>query len=178
MFRQNFSRPFPLAPRPFFDPVLGCVIGGGESSPTRNAALNRRSTLVYITMLAVFAGGMWMILSYGSSHLSAPIDLAGEWELSPLTGTAGDTQHLRIDQSGKFFTITSPAGTSIHMRLIEQQGQTLVRVSGADGQITLQSTDGQSWRFTAVGKLQGDWTATLASRGYRQNSIPTTAHAR
>src|SRR5262245_40815960 len=83
--------------------LLVCGFGGGESSPARNAALNRRSTAVYIIMLAVFAGGMWMILSFGSSHLRAPIDLAGEWDLAPLPGTAGEVQRLRVEQSGKFF---------------------------------------------------------------------------
>jgi hypothetical protein len=138
--------------------------------------VNRRSTLVYIIMLSVFAGGMWLILSYGSSHLAAPIDLAGEWELSPLPGTAGDVQRLHIDQSGKFVTITLSNAGSVHMTLIEQQGPKLVRLSGSDGEVTLQNTDGERWRLTSVGKIHGAWDALLISRTY-PHAKPATAHA-
>jgi hypothetical protein len=140
---------------------------------SQGTAVNR-STIVYILMLGVFAVGLWLILDIGSALLTPPEDLAGDWELSPLAGTGGDVQSLRVEQSGLFFTLSFTNGPSLHLKMLRDSaddsnrfGQKTLRLSGVDGEITLAGTRGSDqWRMTAVGKVRGDWTARLVNRTY------------
>src|SRR5262245_10537849 len=52
----------------------------------------KRSTCVYILMIAIFAVGLWLILRFGSSRLTARPDLAGDWALVSLPGTPAEIQ--------------------------------------------------------------------------------------
>jgi hypothetical protein len=148
-----------------------------------------RSTIVYVLMVGVFAAGLWLILGPGAALLPPPPpDMAGDWELTPLPGTAGDIQTLRVEQSGRFFKLTFhyPIGPSLQMKLIEQSPTNLVRLSGSEGQITFSaSEDAERWRLAAVGRWQGTWNARLVNRTYprsksttRPQSAPASANAR
>ncbi len=66
-----------------------------------------KATSVYVVMVVVLVGGLWMILSMGST-LMPPTDLAGKWELA---GPAG-TQELSVEQSGKFVDLTMKGWTA------------------------------------------------------------------
>src|SRR5262245_10377443 len=115
-------------------------------------------------MMAVFGAGLWLILHYGAAHLKAREDLAGEWELSPLSGTAGTIQSLHIDQSGEFLTLNFEKGPRIQLKMVEESTATpkLIKLSGNQGEITLTATDqNDQWRLQAVGQAQGGWTANL-----------------
>jgi hypothetical protein len=65
-----------------------------------------RAWIVYIVFFAILIGGLWVILTFGTS-LRAPDEMAGDWtvywERAP--GKMADTTPMRIAQSGRFFTI-------------------------------------------------------------------------
>ena len=56
-----------------------------------------KATSVYVIMVVVLIGGLWLILEMGST-LMPPTDLAGKWELKGPSGS----QDLSVEQSGKF----------------------------------------------------------------------------
>src|SRR5947208_3365367 len=62
-----------------------------------------RATFVYICMVVILFGGLWVILEFGST-LHAPIDLAGKWELAGPNGT----QEMTLEQSGRYVNIVTP----------------------------------------------------------------------
>src|SRR5205814_3993715 len=111
----------PLAPRPFclplapFPPV--CYAQGWRRKINEALPVNR-STIVYILMIGVFALGLWGILAAGS-HLTAREDLSGDWSLTPLPGTSGDMQSLRVLQSGRFVKLIFSNGPGMQMKMID-----------------------------------------------------------
>ena len=66
-----------------------------------------KATSVYVIMVAVLIGGLWLILALGST-LVPPTDLAGKWELKGASGT----QALSVEQSGKFVNLVMGRWTS------------------------------------------------------------------
>jgi hypothetical protein len=56
-----------------------------------------KATSVYVIMVVVLFGGLWLILAMGST-LIPPTDLGGKWELSGASGS----KNLSVEQSGKF----------------------------------------------------------------------------
>jgi hypothetical protein len=65
-----------------------------------------RAYLIYILMFAMLAAGLALIIDLGRAA-RAPDDLSGDWtvawENSPPPGS--DEPTMRIDQSGRFFTV-------------------------------------------------------------------------
>jgi hypothetical protein len=59
-----------------------------------------KATSIYVIMIAVLIGGLWLILAMGST-LMPPTDLAGKWELKNPSGT----RDLSVEQSGKFVNV-------------------------------------------------------------------------
>lgn len=80
-----------------------------------------KPTLVYATILAVCAGGLWAILRAGSD-LAAVTDVAGEWriESGPIGPTPGGVEPLGgtlvLDQSGRFFQVRFAGGRVIDLK--------------------------------------------------------------
>jgi hypothetical protein len=74
-----------------------------EFSPSvtlRRSMIISKATSVYVIMVAVLVGGLWLILAMGST-LVPPTDLAGKWELTEPAGT----HELSVEQSGKFVNL-------------------------------------------------------------------------
>jgi hypothetical protein len=59
-----------------------------------------KATSVYVIMMVVLVGGLWLIMEMGST-LVPPTDLAGKWELASPAGA----QELWVEQSGKFVNL-------------------------------------------------------------------------
>jgi hypothetical protein len=66
-----------------------------------------KATSVYVVMVVVLVGGLWLILSMGATLLP-PTDLAGKWELAGPDGT----QELSVEQSGKFVDLAMNGWTA------------------------------------------------------------------
>ena len=77
-----------------------------------------RAYLFYFLMTACLASGLWLILTFGNT-LAAPDDLSGEWLVrwdEPRPGFAPSGK-LRIDQSGRFFTLHFENGPTMSLKL-------------------------------------------------------------
>ena len=83
------------------------------------------ATAMYAIVMLVFATGMWAILAYGST-LQAPIDLAGQWELSPVHDTAIGSAPLRatIEQSGRFLRFRIGEEKPVDLRMSKDRRST------------------------------------------------------
>jgi hypothetical protein len=81
-----------------------------------------RASSVYVIMLLVFGGGLWLILLVGSTFLTAPPDLSGRWFLSdsPIADTQEfdpEDKSMAIEQSGKFLRLTFPETPPIDLKM-------------------------------------------------------------
>ena len=105
-----------------------------------------KATSVYVIMVAVLVGGLWFILSLGSTLLP-PTDLAGKWELSGPAGSAD----LLVEQSGKFVNLTM-ADWKADLKITEDANQapTAGQNLAGKGQIMLRG-DGQKVSFENLG---------------------------
>jgi hypothetical protein len=86
-----------------------------------------RATSVYVIMVAVLVGGLWLILSLGSTLLP-PTDLAGKWEL---TGPDGPTD-LTVQQSGKFVDLAM-TGWKADLKISQDANQNPISQQSATG---------------------------------------------
>jgi hypothetical protein len=105
-----------------------------------------RATSVYVIMVAVLFGGLWLILSLGST-LVPPTDLAGKWELAGPEGPAD----LTVQQSGKFVNLAM-AGWKADLKISQDANQNPISEQNAvgKGQIVL-AGDGQTVSFENLG---------------------------
>jgi hypothetical protein len=76
-----------------------------------------KATSVYVIMVVVLCGGLWLILAMGST-LVPPTDLGGKWELT----SASATRDLSVEQSGKFVDLVM-GNWSASLKIEEDGGQ-------------------------------------------------------
>jgi hypothetical protein len=99
-----------------------------------------KATSVYVIMVVVLFGGLWLILSMGST-LVPPTDLGGKWELSGPSGT----QNLSVEQSGKFIDMSMGTWTA-SMKIDKDASQNI-----AGKNAILMKGNGQSVVFEGLG---------------------------
>jgi hypothetical protein len=96
-----------------------------------------RAYLFYFLMAAFLVSGLWLIVTFGNT-LAAPDDLSGDWLVQwddPWSGIL-QSRRLRIDQSGRFFTLNFENGPKMSLKLQSdwtgaRRGQRLyMRLSG------------------------------------------------
>lgn len=145
-----------------------------------------RATSIYLGMLAVFAAGLWAILSAGSVFLHAPADLAGDWSLEPVETALGkDSAHsMHIEQSGRFFRV-SVDGKMHSLRLESERrldpgpGQE-IKLVGQDVEVRMTGSAADGMQLEAPQLLPGVWNAVRtksANRGYESKGPPTSKPA-
>lgn len=143
-----------------------------------------RATAVYIIMGVVAIAGMWVILALGGT-LTAPPDLAGQWELLPPGEkisvvekmgassvdpmAAGKRPMMAVEQSGEFFQVTFDDGPRLNLRLQpakeggNQPGarnQQAMVLSGSSSRMTVSGMLGTDVvAVSLTGARQGQWTA-------------------
>jgi hypothetical protein len=111
---------------------------------------------VYAVSLIVATAGLWVVLAIGS-HLSAPLDLSGDWTLVPLHAAAGNgaggaagagaqTVQLRIEQSGQFMWIFD-GDKRADLRMIDAQQQPAATAPTTTGH-TAVSAAGSNTRYS------------------------------
>jgi len=132
-------------------------------------------------MVAVFGVGLWTIITFGSLLLSAPEDLAGEWNLHDPHAEPEDppAKKLAVDQSGKFFRLQLN-GTVLDMRLIEELHydhrsdlRTRVRLTGTGSEAIFDGVRrGNEFELTMTGLASGVWRAERTSRPYGPDHTP------
>ena len=151
-----------------------------------------RATAVYIIMLAVAVAGMWVILALGDT-LTAPTDLAGQWELLPpgekvsavekaAASTvdpmaAGKSPMMAIEQSGRFFQVSFDDGTRLDLMLrrdadasASAAAQRAMELHGGhwDMRVGLLASDVVD--VTLSGPRSGHWTARRLMRTFAGGS--------
>lgn len=153
--------------------------------PDANLAIARycygvvsKATSVYIIMLAIFAAGLWAILSFGSILLHAPTDLAGKWELHPEDAPESPAAHtLAIDQSGRYFQIVLddkhfPARQTQQERITSATDPDEVRIalSGGGNELVFSGPDdSDAYRLETRGTAPGRWQAVRVARTYSKH---------
>src|SRR4051794_35059423 len=76
-----------------------------------------RAWLAYILIFAIAAAGLWVIFTVGSA-VRAPDDLSGDWVVAwDQSPTKVPTKTMRIQQSGRFFTVQLGETKPISMAL-------------------------------------------------------------
>jgi hypothetical protein len=107
-----------------------------------------RAYIVYFLMIAILAGGLAVVVTLGES-VRAPDDLSGRWTINwekapPEFVGQGE---MRIDQSGKFFTIHFEKGPTLTLKLEEKWR------GSRDGRQLWMSLDGKPWTLTCSGPI-------------------------
>ena len=95
----------------------------------------RKTQLVYVVTMLIFAVGMWMIMRIGSG-LHAAKNVTGDWQLSGSAGTSKLPGRLTIRQSGRFL---SGSLAEIQLRG-ELEGGTKLALAASRPQLTLTAT--------------------------------------
>ena len=132
----------------------------------------RKTQVTYLTMMLVFAAGLWAILRIGS-RLHAARNVAGEWELRSTDGGPRLPDHLTLRQSGKFLTGTlqgRPDTIQLHGEL-DQASKMTLRASGGR-QLTMTATlDEGDGGGKLVARFEGDISAdAIATRAASASS--------
>lgn len=142
-------------------------------------------------MLVVFGAGLWAILSFGSVLLRAPTDLAGKWELSDTSGSAGTPRPMNVEQSGRYFRITLD-GKTIPLKLASEDAKinptspnrVMISLAGEDVKLEFEGIpDAEEYRVTSSGGAipAGSWRAVRVAPLYPKRKSdqpparPTTA---
>jgi hypothetical protein len=78
-----------------------------------------RAYIIYFLMFAVLVGGLWLIITVGAA-MKAPDDLSGDWKIAWYTTPPPelDVATMKIQQSGRFFTIQFGDRKPISMSLV------------------------------------------------------------
>lgn len=110
-----------------------------------------RATIVYVLMLLLGVGGLWLILGAGS-RLRAPTDLSGAWgvgsEDPTIPETLGDT--VNIEQSGRFVRLDFAKGLIIDVKLKDESLPDPVH-----GKLLDMIFEGPTWKMSALGEGRG-----------------------
>jgi hypothetical protein len=120
----------------------------------RRAHTLSRPAVVYVVMLVVLVAGLWTVLSIGR-HLHAPRDLAGKWQLIPLSPGA-KPQLMTVEQSGLFFQVGFEKGPPLDLKLKDDSKQIL---TGKNCQLTFTGPTDDDKTVELTGKQSGRWTA-------------------
>src|SRR5437667_9320196 len=105
-----------------------------------------RAYVFYFLMAAILASGLWLILTFGNT-LAEPEDLSGDWFVQwdePRPGFVPSGK-LRIDQSGRFFTLHFENGPKMSLKL--QDGWT----GAKRGRWLYMQLAGNPWTLTCTG---------------------------
>jgi hypothetical protein len=115
-----------------------------------------RATFTYVVMVAVFVGGLWVILSFGST-LRPPMDLAGKWEITSANGT----EEMNIEQSGRFLNVVTPRWTGDLKVDSQSTDSAKVSLSGSGASA---SFEGMNLDDTCTIRFQGPIAGTYQAR--------------
>jgi hypothetical protein len=105
-----------------------------------------KATSVYVIMVVILIGGLWLILAIGST-LMPPTDLAGKWELKGASGT----QDLSVEQSGKFVNLVMGSWASSLKVKHDGNQNPIGNQSPAQQNSIVLTGNGESVTFTNLG---------------------------
>lgn len=108
-----------------------------------------RASLVYMTVCAIFAFGIWAILEAGTAYLTAPRDLQGQWVLEDAGAQQGD--EFSISQSGEFVRFSLENGGEYFDAVFRQSSHP---AQGTTDQLL--KFDGDGWHVEGVGSTASD----------------------
>jgi hypothetical protein len=120
---------------------------------------------VYLVMVVVLVGGLWVILAVGST-LTPPTDVAGTWDLS---GTDG-TRKLTVEQSGRFVDIATD-GLTASLKITQDTNlgsskNPVVIASNQKERLTFDNLINDRCSIRFDGTLQGIYQAHRAHRAF------------
>jgi hypothetical protein len=119
-----------------------------------------RAYVVYFLMFAAFIGGMWFIITLGGA-MKAPDDLSGDWKIAWYTAPPPELNagSMRIEQSGRFFTVRFGDGKPIGMTLASGWR------GAKDGRKLRMHLDGAAWKMDIAADipLRETWHVPEAS---------------
>jgi len=137
-----------------------------------------RAYAIYVIVFTLLIGGLWLILLYGSA-LSAPQDVSGAWDVQWRTGPPGKRHdvgpeapatpdRMRIEQSGRFCTISFEPGPRLSMKMVEGpllEGGNYPR-RGASGTLV-----GDGWKMTLARAYDGELYVDLSGGAERYSGV-------
>jgi len=127
-----------------------------------------RPAAVYLVMLVVLIAGLWSVLAIGR-HLTAPEDLAGKWQLTPVSA-ASPAQILTVEQSGRFFQIAFEHGPQLDLK---QQGDSPLLLANREWRLTITGqSDGDDKTMQLDGPQSARWTAHRIVRTFPSDVQP------
>lgn len=120
-----------------------------------------KAAATYVVMIGVLVAGLWLIIGLGS-HLRAPTDLSGRWELVELPSAGAiaanaappATDSITVEQSGQFVRVRFDSGLALDLRM---SGSGATRLPGASA--------AKSGVLTPVVLVDGSWTMRWAQTG-------------
>lgn len=117
----------------------------------------RKTYLVYVVTMLIFAVGMWAILRVGSG-LHAARNVTGDWQLNVTPASSKLPERLTIQQSGRFLS-----GSLGKIRLRGELGQgSNIAMTARGSQLTLNATLNNSGdQF--VGKVDGAFSSEFTA---------------
>ncbi len=145
------------------------TLPGGEFASPRGTILSRPA-VVYVVMLAVLIVGLWAVLAAGR-HVHAPRDLAGKWQLTPLSPDA-KPQVMTVEQSGLFFQIGFEQDPPLDLKLQNDAQQIL---ANKDCQLTFTGPGDDDKTVELTGKHPAKWTAHRVVRTFPVDVEPKEA---
>ena len=131
-----------------------------------------RPSAIYLLTIAMLVIGLWAIMRIGT-HLRAPVELAGKWEMVADGDREGAKQMVMVEQSGKFVRVVMAGGEEIKLAISQarpdaDKGGWVAMGEGAGVEVPAGGRGGQS-RFLLggrwyVGRLQGGVLAGVGGR--------------
>jgi hypothetical protein len=113
---------------------------------------------LYIAMIATFAAGLWGIITLGSISLRAPLDLSGDWNLTPQDGPndVNAPRKISMQQSGRYSHVVFEGDkkTSYELKRTVEQRQS--QAAGRDQIVVTLAGDGMEMTFTGMAPLPGE----------------------
>ncbi|HSZ58040.1 MAG TPA: hypothetical protein VK797_20420 [Tepidisphaeraceae bacterium] len=120
----------------------------------------RKTQVIYLVTMLMFAAGMWAVLRIGS-ELRAARNVAGEWQLNTASQATNLPERLTIQQSGRFLTgVLGDPSAPISMRGELPQGSTIL-LAASHPQLSLTATLNEAGdKF--VGRVDGAVSSELS----------------
>lgn len=119
-----------------------------------------RAYVIYFLMFAVLIAGLWLVLTIGAA-MRAPDDLSGDWKIAWYTTPPPelDVNTLKIQQSGRFFTVQFGDRKPIGMTLADGWR------GARDGRKLQMHLDGAAWKMDIAADipLRETWHVPEAS---------------
>jgi|SRR5687768_9714811 len=137
-----------------------------------------RAYAVYAIVFILLIGGLWLILLYGAA-LSAPQDVSGAWDVEWRTappaahadvGPEGPAapNRMRVEQSGRFCTITFEPGPRLGMKIVEG---TLLHGGASPHRGGTATLLGDGWRMSVARTYGGELHVDLSRGGERYSGV-------